>query len=151
MALRESQVTVVSFGYGHGAAPLAHATFDVRQHFRDPHVSPALRGLTAADQAVADAVRSTPGVPGLTGAIAAAARAFLSGPCQDQLTIAVGCVGGRHRSAVIAADAASLLESEGVTVTLSHRDIERPVIGRPMDHGRERRQGNGTTRQQERS
>ena len=123
-------VTVISFGYGHGAPPVAHATVDVRRHFKDPHVDPALRGLTAVDEAVVAAVRRTPGIPALIDSIVGMARAFRAAPRPGPVTIAVGCVGGRHRSAVIAADAARRLDLEGVPVVLSHRDIERPVIER---------------------
>jgi RNase adaptor protein for sRNA GlmZ degradation len=102
-----SPVTVISFGYGHGPAPEAHATFDVRHHFKDPHVRPELRNLTGADAAVVTAVMDTPGVEQLVRSITAAVRAFLEGPQPGPVTVAVGCVGGRHRSAVIADTVAS--------------------------------------------
>lgn len=38
-------ITVVFFGYLHGEPPKA----DLRHHFRDPHVNPGLRYLTARD------------------------------------------------------------------------------------------------------
>jgi UPF0042 nucleotide-binding protein len=125
-----SPVEIISFGYGHGPAPEAHAIFDVRHHFKDPHVNPALRYLTAADAEVIDAVMETPGIPGLIDAIAAMARSFRDGPRPGAITIAVGCVGGRHRSAAIAMTAARLLQDDGVPVTLTHRDLNRPVISR---------------------
>jgi RNase adaptor protein for sRNA GlmZ degradation len=121
-----TSVEVVSFGYGHAEPPSAHLTVDVRAHFRDPHVDPALRHLTAADAAVVQAVRSTPGIPALTGAIVAAVSAFLAAPVPGPVTVAIGCTGGRHRSAVIAADVARRL---GPAAALTHRDINRPVIG----------------------
>jgi RNase adaptor protein for sRNA GlmZ degradation len=126
-------VTVVSFGYGHTDAagqpvppPAAHLTIDVRTHFRDPHVCPALRHLTAADGPVAEAVMSTPGVPALIDSAVAAVNAFRHAPAPGPVTVAVGCVGGRHRSAVIAAEIARRL---GPAAALTHRDITRPVIG----------------------
>jgi UPF0042 nucleotide-binding protein len=120
-------VEVISFGYGHGRPPPAHLTIDVRAHFRDPHVNPALRHLTAADAPVVEAVMSTPGIPALVDAAVAAASAFMTAPAPGPVTIAVGCVGGRHRSAVIAAEVARRL---GPSATLTHRDIARPVINR---------------------
>jgi RNase adaptor protein for sRNA GlmZ degradation len=129
-------VEIVSFGYGHGAPPEAHATFDVRHHFKDPHVNPALRYLTAADAPVVEAVLSTPGIAALIESVTAMARAFRAAPRPGPVTIAVGCVGGRHRSAVIAAEAARRLDLEGVPVTLAHRDLERPVIERRADGAR---------------
>jgi RNase adaptor protein for sRNA GlmZ degradation len=123
-------VTIISFGYGHGAPPEAHATFDVRHHFKDPHVDPALRHLTAADAQVMRAVLGTPGIPALAVAIVVAAQSFRAGPRPGPVTIAVGCVGGRHRSAGIAIEAARYLKSAGVPVTVTHRDMGCPVIAR---------------------
>lgn len=123
-------VEIVSFGYGHSPAPAAHMLFDLREHFRDPHVSPALRNLTAADERVVRAVMGTPGVRDLIAGVLMAVEAFRSGPSPAPVTVAVGCAGGRHRSAVIADDLAGKLRALGVPVTLTHRDIGRPVIGR---------------------
>ena len=123
-------VEIMSFGYGHGPAPAADITIDVRDHFRDPHVDPALRNLTAAGPAVMAAVLGTPGIPALVRSIADMARAYWSAPQPGDLTIAVGCVGGRHRSVAVAIEAARLLELDGVPVTVVHRDLTRPVIER---------------------
>lgn len=49
-------VEIISFGYGHAAPPEAHLILDLRKHFRDPHVNPALRYMTAEDRAVRRAV-----------------------------------------------------------------------------------------------
>jgi UPF0042 nucleotide-binding protein len=124
-------VTIVSFGFGHAPAPAAHAVFDVRDHFKDPHIRPGLRNLTAADAAVVVTVMSTPGVKALIDSIVAMVRAFRDAPQSGPVTIAVGCVGGRHRSAVIAAQAARRLADAGIPVTLTHRDLHLPVIERP--------------------
>lgn len=125
-----ARAEIISFGYLHGPAPEAHLTADVRWHFRDPHVSPALRCLTAHDPEVAAAVLATPGIPALIAALATAAQAFLAGPSGGTVTIAIGCAGGRHRSAVIATEVARHLPDAGIAATLTHRDIARPVIKR---------------------
>jgi RNase adaptor protein for sRNA GlmZ degradation len=129
-----NDVTVTSFGYGHRDAdgkfvppPAAHITIDVRTHFRDPHVNPALRHLTGADEAVFWAVIKTPGVPELINATVTQVEAFLAAPVPGPVTVAIGCAGGRHRSVVIAATVAALLPGR---VGLVHRDIHRPVITR---------------------
>lgn len=126
----DGNIEIVSFGYGHGAPPEAHLTLDLREHFRDPHVNPALRHLTAADKSVTAAVLATPGIPELITAAALAADAFLCGPTSAPLTIAVGCVGGRHRSAAVAEAIGRELVALGVPVAVTHRDIQRPVIKR---------------------
>jgi UPF0042 nucleotide-binding protein len=120
-------VTIISFGYLHGAPPAADLTVDLRAHFRDPHADPALRELTAADPRVMAAVLATPGIPRLVSAIVSAAGAYAAGPSPAPLTVAVGCAGGRHRAAAVAITVARMLASAGVPAALEHRDISRPV------------------------
>lgn len=128
------QVTIVSFGYLHGPAPEAHVTFDVREHYRDPHaVSPELRHLDAASPLVVRAVLATPGVQPLIKAVADVAESYRAGPSPARVTIAVGCAGGRHRSAVIADQARTALALRGVRARVVHRDIARPVVDRPAE------------------
>ena len=124
-------ITVTSFGYLHGEPPKADLTVDLRHHFRDPHVNPALRYLTARDQEVRDAVAATPGITDLVTALAAAVTAFRSGPTTGPVTVAVGCAGGRHRAGAVARDLVQrLLENPRLTVDLVDRDLERPVVDR---------------------
>ncbi len=125
-----STVEIVSFGYGHGAPPAAHLTFDLRHHFRDPHVSPELRYMTARDEEVRQAVLGTPGIPALVEAISAAVVAFLQGPGGHVVDVAVGCAGGRHRAAVVAEAIRIALAGQGVTAVAAHRDLDKPVINR---------------------
>ncbi|GAB3209881.1 hypothetical protein GCM10027294_26010 [Marinactinospora endophytica] len=121
---------IVTFGYGHGVPPAAHITVDLRVHFRDPHVSPELRYLTARDQVVRDAVLATPGIRQVVDALRAAVLAYLAGPSGGDVTVAVGCAGGRHRAATVGMELAALLLRDGVAVTVVHRDLEREVIER---------------------
>jgi UPF0042 nucleotide-binding protein len=44
---------------------------------------------------------------------------------KSQLTLSVGCTGGRHRSVVFADDLAKVLQKEGYKIRLYHRDIEK--------------------------
>lgn len=87
----ETTVEIVSFGYLHGAPPAAHLTIDLRHHFRDPHVSPELRYMTAADEPVRTAVLGTPGIAALVEATAAAVAGFASGPSTGTIVVADGC------------------------------------------------------------
>jgi RNase adaptor protein for sRNA GlmZ degradation len=122
-------VVITSFGYLHGPAPEATIVLDLRVHYRDPHVSPVLRGLTAEDARVRDAVMATPGIPALVDATAAAVAAFTAGPCQTHpVTIAVGCAGGRHRAASVAMALQGRLRD--IDVVLVHRDLHKPVVNR---------------------
>ena len=124
-------VEITSFGYLHGAPPPgAHLTIDLRVHFRDPHINPALRHLTAVDKRVQDAVLDTPGITALVAAAADAVTAFRSGPGTGPVVVACGCAGGRHRAAVVAMTLAGFLLRNGLTVAVYHRDLHRPVVER---------------------
>ncbi|RBQ17803.1 ATPase [Spongiactinospora rosea] len=126
-------VEIVSFGYLHGEPPPAHLTIDLRHHFRDPHVSPQLRYMTALDEPVRATVLDTPGVAELVEASAAAVVAFAAGPNAARcgtVTVADGCAGGRHRAPTFAMALADRLRRDGLTVALRHRDLGKPVVQR---------------------
>jgi UPF0042 nucleotide-binding protein len=124
-------IRVTSFGYGHDDPPAAHLIYDVRVHFRDPHVDPALRHRTARNQQVAATVLATPGVRPLIASMAASALAYAAGPSAGvEVTIAVGCVGGRHRAPTIAETLADVLLAMALDVEVVHRDIDRRVLSR---------------------
>ncbi|MFF7454779.1 ATPase [Kitasatospora sp. NPDC008115] len=125
-----TQINVISFGYLHGAPPEAHLTLDLRKHFKDPHVDPALRHQTAHDLPVRRAVMGTPGIREAITAAALVADAFDAGPSPAPLTIAVGCAGGRHRAATVAMAIARRVGKTGTTVHLTHRDLDKPVVHR---------------------
>ena len=124
----DADVTITSFGFLHGPAPEAHLVIDAREHFRDPHFDPVLRDLDATDERVYQAVTTTRGVRDLLLAAALAVLAFRSGPVHGPVAVAIGCASGRHRAAGIAIALGRLLESEGVTTAVAHRDIARPVV-----------------------
>jgi UPF0042 nucleotide-binding protein len=123
-------VEIVSFGYLHGAPPAAHLTVDLRHHFRDPHVSPELRYMSADDEPVRAAVFGTDGIPDLVRAIASAVKAFASGPSGDSVVVAIGCAGGRHRAPTVAREVADVVRSGGPSVIIRHRDLHQPVVQR---------------------
>lgn len=125
-------VEIISFGYLHDDAPEADLTFDLRRHFRDPHVSPELRHMTAHDEQVRVAVRDTPGILALVDAAAAAVAACASGPSAGKVVVASGCAGGRHRAPSFALLLAErlLTNRTSVVVRVTHRDLHQPVVNR---------------------
>lgn len=128
-----ADLRVVSFGYGHlddaMDIPPADITVDVRDWFRDPHIDPKLRNLTGLDPAVIQKVMDTRGV-----------QTFVSGLCRvaDDLltlqvrpvTVAVGCVGGRHRSVAIVDLLADRARERGWSVEVEHLHVHLPVVTR---------------------
>ncbi|MER5447781.1 RNase adapter RapZ [Streptomyces sp. NPDC002764] len=123
-------VEIVSFGYLHDAPPTAHLTIDLRHHFRDPHVSPELRHMSANDEPVRAAVMGTPGITDLVEATAVAVDAFASGPSAGTVTVADGCAGGRHRAPTFAGALAERLTAAGHQVSVRHRDLDKDVVQR---------------------
>lgn len=123
-------VEIVSFGFLHGEPPAAHLTIDLRHHFRDPHVRPELRYMTADDESVRAAVMGTPGIAALVDATAAAVAAFAAGPSAGPVVVADGCAGGRHRAPTFARALAERLIAAGFEVTVQHRDMHRAVVAR---------------------
>ncbi|WP_425564079.1 RapZ C-terminal domain-containing protein [Nonomuraea longicatena] len=120
----------MSFGYLHGTPPNAHMTLDLRTHFRDPHVSPELRYMTAHDAPVRETVMATPGIASMVEAAAAAVAAFVSGPSAGAVVVADGCAGGRHRAPTFAMALAERLRRDGLIVAVQHRDLDKPVVER---------------------
>ncbi len=123
-------VHIISFGYLHDTAPEADLTFDLRRHFRDPHVSPELRNMTADDEPVRLAVLNTPGILPLLDAAVASILAVASGPSGDAVAVASGCAGGRHRAPSFARLVGAKLSGMGHYVYLTHRDIGKAVVQR---------------------
>lgn len=130
------RVLVTSFGYGHGnppQAPQADLIVDLRRHFRDPHVDPDQRLLTGFDDKVRAHVLATPGVEPVVAYASQMVAVILRDVADhagELVTVAVGCVGGRHRSVVVAEAIAALLASGGIGAEVTHRDVDRPVICR---------------------
>jgi UPF0042 nucleotide-binding protein len=131
-------ITVTSFGYGHAPAPTAHLTLDVRYVFRDPHVDPAMRDLTGKHPSVITNVMVQPMADVVVYQLAHTAHALVTSLARSNtdlidVRIAIGCVGGRHRSVVLADKVAEMIRSGGgadYPVTVLHRDLHRPVLAR---------------------
>lgn len=121
-------VTVLSFGFKYGIPEDADLVFDVR-FLPNPYYDEHLRPLTGQVQAVRDYV-----MQGET------ADAFLKklydmidfllpnyiNEGKNQLVIAVGCTGGKHRSVTIARALYEHLEAVGeYGIRIDHRDIDK--------------------------
>lgn len=119
-------VEVMSFGHLHGPV-VADRVEDLRP-FRDPHAAANLRHLTANDEQVRAAVLGTPGIPELVREVAEWANKQAA--TANTVTLAVGCAGGRHRAPTVAREIAARLRDAGHTVTVRHRDIDKPVVQR---------------------
>lgn len=118
----QEEVRVTSFGYGHDPAYAAELVVDVRETLRNPHHDPAMHGLTGEDPRVREHVMATPGAAELVADIVGK---ILNG---EVSTVAIGCVGGRHRSVALADAIGALLTAKGREVEVYHRDVDMPIL-----------------------
>ena len=119
-------VNVVSFGYKVGIPAEADLVFDVRC-LPNPYYEDGLRDLTGLDSAVVEYIWRDGTAQELTDRLAGLVAYLIPLYRQDrtELTIAVGCTGGHHRSVAVAQALADALEKTGVPVSVTHRDKER--------------------------
>ena len=121
------KINVVSFGFKYGSPKDSDLLFDVRC-LPNPFYVPELKTKTGLDRAVRDYVMSFDEAknlePKLTGLVTYLVPLYIS-EGKSQLTISVGCTGGKHRSVVFAETIFNAIKEKGFKVSVSHRDINR--------------------------
>ena len=123
---RELSITVMSFGFKHGIPLEADLVFDAR-FLPNPYYVDELRPLCGLDLPVAEFVFSYQQTRTFMEKLEDMIDFLLPLYIEEgklSLTIAIGCTGGRHRSVAVTQALASALEAEGVSLTVSHRDME---------------------------
>jgi UPF0042 nucleotide-binding protein len=125
---QQLHVTVVSFGYKYGLPLDADMLFDVR-FLPNPHYVDELRDLTGTDPDVGAFLERIPEtrtfLQHAESMLDFLIRGFID-EGKSQLTIGIGCTGGRHRSVYLAEQFARHLSADSrLDVVLVHRDIER--------------------------
>ena len=121
------RTTVMSFGFKHGLPLDVDMVFDVR-FLPNPHWIDELRPHTGLDEPVRDYVLAAPEAQRFVQQAEEMLRELLPAFRREgkaYLTIGIGCTGGHHRSVAISEELARRLRSEGVAISLFHRDIER--------------------------
>ena len=123
-------VNVVSFGFKHGGVMDADLLFDVR-FLPNPHYVEDLKALTGETRAVQEYVMKW-GVTQqffkkLTSLISFLLPQYIA-EGKSQLTIAIGCTGGQHRSVCMAIKLADWLKERGYSVSVEHRDAPRELV-----------------------
>ena len=124
---REIQVTVMSFGFKHGLPIDADLVFDVR-FLPNPFYVEELRPLSGLDRPVAEFVFGYPQTRKFMEMIAEMLDFLMPHYVEEgkvNLTIAIGCTGGRHRSVAIAAAIHEHLTAKGMSSINVNRDIEK--------------------------
>ena len=119
------RIAIMSFGFKHGLPIDADLVFDMR-FLPNPHWVPELRPMTGLSEPVRNYVLSRPGAePFLEQAVQMLAT-MTPGYLREgkrQLTIAVGCTGGKHRSTATSEELARRLREVGHHVNVIHRDL----------------------------
>ena len=121
------QINVVSFGYKHGLPLDVDLVFDCR-FLPNPHWIESLRPLPGTDPKVRRYVMKQEETQAFLEELSNLFELLLPAYVREgksYLSIGVGCTGGRHRSVVIAAEIARLLERLGFPARVHHRDLER--------------------------
>lgn len=119
-------VEVMSFGFKYGLPLDADIVMDVR-FLPNPYYIPELKNLTGADRAVSDYVFAQPLAQQFYQQFKTLILSILPGYEQEgktNLTIAIGCTGGQHRSVAIANQITEDIRPNYV-VNVTHRDVAK--------------------------
>ncbi|MDO4523120.1 MAG: RNase adapter RapZ [Eubacteriales bacterium] len=123
-------VTILSFGFKNGIPSDADLVFDVR-FLPNPYYVEELRGKTGNEPEVQEYVMNCPQAGEFLEKLNAMITFLIPNYVaegKNQLVIAVGCTGGKHRSVTIANRLYKMLkEQKEYKVKIAHRDITRQV------------------------
>ena len=118
-------VALMSFGFKNGLPVDADIVFDVR-FLPNPYWVPELRPKTGLSPDVASYVLSQDAAQEFQGCmlriIEVAAPGYLT-EGKRQVTVAIGCTGGKHRSTSMTEELAMRLRGRGYGVSVLHRDL----------------------------
>lgn len=120
-------LTVLSFGFKYGPPKEADIVWDVRC-LPNPYYVPELKEKTGLDQEVVDYVMASDASRQLLAKLQellALTLPLYVKEGKSQLTIAIGCTGGKHRSITFARLLADYCEKLGYAPVVQHRDACR--------------------------
>jgi len=125
---RRLRVNLVAFGFKYGVPLDADLLFDVR-FLPNPNYVAELRELTGADAPVVAYLEAIPDTEAFLQHVSSLLDFLVpryEREGKSQLTIAIGCTGGRHRSVYVGRRLQRWLsETSGVLSTFEPRDAER--------------------------
>lgn len=120
-------ITILSFGFKYGMPIDADLVYDVR-FAPNPYYIPELRPYTGNDDVIKEYVMqfevTQTFVEKLQDMISFLIPHYMQ-EGKNQLVIAIGCTGGKHRSVTIANALYKFLQDSGNSVTIQHRDIDK--------------------------
>ena len=125
-------VHVFSFGFKHGMPVEADIMIDVR-FLPNPFYDPEMRTMTGLDKKVSDFVLDHPKTQEFWKAWTQLLDTVMPGYIAEgkpQLSIAIGCTGGMHRSVFVTEKLGQYLKRKHARVSIEHRDLHR----NPVEH-----------------
>ena len=118
-------LSIMSFGFKYGIATEADIVFDVR-FIPNPNYVNELKTKTGKDVEVIKYIEKQKEYKNFFNKISQLLKTLIPGYIKEgksQLTIAIGCTGGRHRSVAVAEKLAKFFMKNKYKVKLYHRDI----------------------------
>lgn len=122
--------TIVSFGFKYGIPRDADLVFDVR-FLPNPYYVPELKAMTGNEKPVQDFVMNAPEAGEFLGKLQDMLQFLIPNYIKEgknQLVVAVGCTGGKHRSVTLANGLYRILLNSDYSVRIEHRDIGKDAI-----------------------
>ena len=119
-------VALFSFGYKH-SLPEADTVIDVR-FLPNPYYVPELSSRTGLEQDVASYVLDNQTANDFFQYFESFLHLYIKSHAKADrsfIRFAVGCTGGRHRSVAVSEKIRIFFEKQGITVDISHRDIDK--------------------------
>lgn len=120
-------ITALSFGFKEGIPMDADLVFDVR-FLPNPFYIEALRSMTGNDEPVQAYVMAFDETKKFMDKLLDMLTFLIPQYVKEgknQLTVAIGCTGGKHRSVTLTNKMAETLKSLGFRVVVVHRDVDK--------------------------
>ncbi|MBR3338414.1 MAG: RNase adapter RapZ [Lachnospiraceae bacterium] len=130
-------VSVMSFGFKYGIPTDADLVFDVR-FLPNPYYVSDLRPLTGLDEPIKQFIRKSPECDIFLDKFEDMLNFLIPHYVQEgknQLVVAVGCTGGRHRSVMLADEIYERLsKNTDYGVRILHRDMQKDLVTKQRDY-----------------
>ena len=121
------KIIVYSFGFKYEAGFVAECVFDAR-FLQNPFWVPSLKEKCGLDKDVQDFVKKSADYDEFINLILKTTIFYEKARKEkNEIKIAIGCTGGRHRSVTVAIHVAQELESRGYQVEVIHQNIENDL------------------------
>lgn len=136
---RNFMITVLSFGFKYGIPSDADLVFDVR-FLANPYYVPELKHKTGNEKEVQDYVMQTETAHAFLDKLEDMLKFLIPNYINEgknQLVVAIGCTGGKHRSVTLANAVTKRLNDLEYGIKVEHRDIGKDTANVILGRGKE--------------